>query len=206
MRKCSCILILCQLLLGLFLLFPAGAEEDNTRPKKKPLRSIAIKPTTMTSPNYLPINTPSAPSATVRNGTTVSGMMVAQEINRQRLELSNHWSLEGDYNYYTGWFNRDQWLMLDKPEIYAVYHFYPFESLSPYFRFGADWLREKNYYFRTSTNRNGDTVGLHAGGGLRFGFTKHMVLDFDMRYSVSPGTNKNRGDSWGGSMGVLFYF
>lgn len=162
---------------------------------------MAIRTNAIAAPSSVPLNAMTATSAS-RNITAIPGL----NIGHQWLENSAYGSFERDYNYYTGWYNPSQWVMQDKPGVYAVYWMNPVEFITTYFRFGGDWLREHDYYFQTGASRQGDVVGLHAGGGLRFGLTKHMGLDFNAGYLLSPGNNKGRGDSWGASAGVVFYF
>lgn len=204
MKKCCCLIVICQLLISLMAVARSWAEENRVGPTKASFRSAALKtsPPKFSSKNTTPVASP----AIARTSATTSGLAIAKEITRQRMELSPQWYLEGDYNYYYGTMGNGQWMSVDRPEIYAVYHMYPFEILTPYFRFGAEWLRQQDVYFYSRSRSMNDAVNLHMGGGLRFGLAKHVALDGDVKYQVPMAGSRERTESWGGSMGILFYF
>lgn len=187
---------------------PRSWAEDRPLPSNKnPIRSVALRPIADASADMVAFQ--NTPESLAKNTTLNPEVAIVQEVNRQRYQFSPYFYVEGEYSSYRGLASRNQWVTLDKPEVYAVYHVLPYDVVTPYFRMGADWLREENFNYSSNTSTQNDVIGLHMGGGVRVGFARHLALDFDLKYLISTMNNKktNTSDSsWGGSIGALLYF
>lgn len=208
MKKGCRLLIVCQVLLALLVVTSASAEESKVRPLDRPLRAVSLNSplkvaTAFTAPEFTP------PAS--RASSTASGLMATKEVTKQRLELSPSWPAEGNYHYYTGW-NPAYGAAVDKPGFFSLSQLYIFDRFVPIILFGAEWLRARFYYFQESLSHTGDAVGFRVGSGVGLGSQKNITFNLDvanftpMGSSTGSVSGKKDNFSWGGFVGLTFYF